>query len=105
MATRQAIQPDKPKDKRDELNSIIGTWEDRQRLAQILVWLPRVLAGTLAVVIFVGIVSRLTPLLTANQLLLLTIIALLIGVIVTIIVLRMIHRPRLQSAQHFDPRI
>ncbi len=85
-----------------QLMTFVGQWDRQRRLTQLAVWLPRGLAVGLGVAILAAIISRLTPWLTAQQMLSLTVAAAFVGLLLTGLAVWLWPRSAKASVQYFD---
>ncbi|GIL11344.1 MAG: hypothetical protein BroJett038_00640 [Chloroflexota bacterium] len=81
---------------------LVRGWDRRLRLRQATAWLPRCLLPGLLAGITIAIVSRLRPWLLPGQVALATAAALVAGVLVMALVVRLWPRPYLAVARRFD---
>ncbi|NWG16464.1 MAG: hypothetical protein HXY41_07495 [Chloroflexi bacterium] len=81
---------------------LVRGWDRRLRLRQATAWLPRCLLPGLLAGIIIAVISRLRPWLLAEQIALLTLAALALGVAVMALVVWLWPRPPLPAARRFD---
>jgi hypothetical protein len=89
-------------DHRSALLGMLRRWERRQRLQQTLAWLPRAALPGLAAGVALALISRLRPLLLPEQIALITLALVALGMGLALAVIWLRPRSPLQSARHFD---
>jgi hypothetical protein len=97
MATQTIYQ-----ERRGELHQLIRGWDRRLRLQQVFTWLPRCLLPALLVGVAIAIISRLRPWLLSEQILVVTGVLLVVGIIAMILAVGLWPRPSIAAARRFD---
>jgi hypothetical protein len=98
VMTTQALH----QERRDDFQQLVRRWDRRLRLQQIFTWLPRCLLPGLLVGILIGVISRLRPWLLGTQILTVTGVLLVVGLVVMILAVGLWPRPLLAAARRFD---
>jgi hypothetical protein len=100
MATQATFQ-----EQHDGLNRLVRTWKRRQQLQMTLLWLPRSLIPGLIAGIALLLIARSRPLLTNDQIIMVTLGAIAVSVVVMLLIVWVIwlwSRTSVQSANIFD---
>ncbi len=97
MATQTIYQ-----ERRGELNQLIRGWDRRLRLQQVFTWLPRCLLPPLLIGVAIAIISRLRPWLLSEQILMVTGVLLLVGMVAMMLAVGLWPRPSIAAARRFD---
>lgn len=84
------------------LTGIVRGWDRRLRLSQMLRWFPRSLLPGLAVGLVLAVVSRLRPWLLPQQIALVTVALVVLGIVIFTLGVWLWRRPALTSARRFD---
>lgn len=84
------------------LTGIVRGWDRRLRLSQMLLWFPRSLLPGLAAGLVLAVVSRLRPWLLPQQIALVTVALVALGIVIFTLGVWLWRRPALTSARRFD---
>lgn len=84
------------------LTGIVRGWDRRLRLSQTLLWFPRSLLPGLAAGLVLAVVSRLRPWLLPQQITLVTVALVILGIVIFTLGVWLWRRPALTSARSFD---
>lgn len=84
------------------LTGIVRRWDRRLRLSQMLRWFPRSLLPGLAVGLALAVVSHLRPWLLPQQIALVTVALVALGIVIFTLGVWLWRRPALTSARRFD---
>lgn len=97
MAAQTVVQ-----NRRNELNQLVRSWDQRLRTQQMLVWLPRCLMPGLALGVALALISRTRPWLMTGQIIQITAVAVFAIVVAMILIVWSMRRTNLLSARRFD---
>jgi hypothetical protein len=89
-------------DHRSALLGMLRRWDRRQRVQQTLAWLPRAALPGLGAGVALALISRLRPLLLPEQIAVLTLALVALGMALALGIIWLRPRTALQSARHFD---
>ncbi len=84
------------------LTDTVKQWDQRLRLRQTLLWLPRSLMPGLVLGIVIALLARVRPLLQTGQIALIAGVGAALGAVVMLCVVWLWRRPALTSARRFD---
>lgn len=84
------------------LHGLVQHWDRRLRTQQLSLWLPRCLLPGLVVGIIIAVTSRLRPWLLSREILIITGVLLVAGLVAMILAVWLWPRPRLAAARRFD---
>jgi hypothetical protein len=97
MATQLSLQ-----ENHAILANLVRQWDRRLRLQQSILWLPRAVMPGLALGIALAVISRLRVFLLPEQILIVTIAAVLLGLFFGALLIWLRRRPMIASARRFD---
>ena len=84
------------------LSTLVRGWDRRLRIKQLMTWLPRSIAPGLLIGVILAIASRLTPLLTNDQILMIGVVGVGVGLATLLGVIFLWKRTIIDSARRFD---
>src|SRR5438105_5007604 len=85
-----------------QLLKYISRWDQRLRLTQLSLWVPRGLAAGLAIGLLVALISRLRPWLLPSQITALTGLTAVLGAAIALVAVFVWPHSTQKSAQYFD---
>ncbi len=97
MATQTAFQ-----EQHDALNGIVRAWDRRLRAQKTLVWLPRSVIPGLILGLVMLLIARTRPFLANEQIVMITAVAVLLGIATMLLVVWLRPRSNLEAARSFD---
>ena len=84
------------------LSTLVRGWDRRLRIKQLMTWLPRSIAPGLLIGVILAVASRLTPLLTNDQVLMIGVAGVIVGLVSMIGIIFLWKRTVIDSARRFD---
>ncbi len=85
-----------------QLLNYITRWDRRLRLTQLTLWVPRGLAVGLLVGLGIALLSRVRPWLLPTQIVAITGLAVLLGLVIAVVAVWLWPRPTIKAARYFD---